>query len=327
VLASGKTVLRGGFGMTHDRTQGNLIFNTVFDNPAIVQTASVGSGDVSSLPTLQSSFGNGVLSNIVGASRDGKVPTVSSFSLGVQRDLGKGMMLDVAYVGTLSRHLVTSRDINAEPYGTLFSSAAQDPNCSIFSGSVPAVQPNLQPQYSAAGYDFNGWCAYGAANYENNYLVPYKGYGQISYLEFGGTANYNSLEVSLQRRFSRGLTFGAVYTYSKALTTAVDDQDSQDPFNPLLEALQWTWVAFLHHRQLPAKRRDAVHDRGTGRPEQRLFVPAGKHHGLRSVRSDSLLFLARPEWKSGAPSDWTSGPRDSRPFARRRNAKLGHVLV
>lgn len=241
MLGTGKTILRGGVGMTHDRTQGNLIFNTVFDNPAIVETASVGSGNVSSLPTLQSSFGNGVLSNIVGASRDGKVPTVYSFSLGVQHNLGKGTMLDVAYVGTLSRHLVTSRDINAEPYGTLFSAAAQDPNCSIFAGSVPAVQPNLQPQYSAAGYDFNGWCAYGAANYENNYLVPYKGYGQIAYLEFGGTANYNSLEVSLQRRFSRGLTFGAVYTYSKALTTAAGDQDTQDPFNPLLDYRAASW--------------------------------------------------------------------------------------
>ena len=241
VFSNNKTVLRGGFGMTHDRTQGNLIFNTVFTNPAIVQTATVGSGNVSELPTLQSSFGNGVLSNIVGAARDGKVPTVYSFSLGVQRELGASTTLDVAYVGTLSRHLVTSRDINAEPYGTLFSRAAQDPNCSIFNGTVPAVQPNLQPQYLAAGYDFNGWCAFGAANYTNAPLVPYKGYGQISYLEFNGTANYNSLQVSVQRRYGHGLTFGGVYTYSKALTTAIADQDSQDPFNPLLDYRAASW--------------------------------------------------------------------------------------
>jgi len=35
-----KTILRGGAGMMHDRTQGNLIFNTVFNNPAVVQTPS-----------------------------------------------------------------------------------------------------------------------------------------------------------------------------------------------------------------------------------------------------------------------------------------------
>ncbi len=241
LLGNHKTILRGGFGMMHDRTQGNLIFNTVFNNPALVQTASVGSGNIANLSTLQSSFGNGVLSNILGASKDGKVPTVYSFSLGVQRELGSGTTLDLAYVGTLSRHLVTSRDLNAEPYGTLFTRAAQDPNCSLFNGTVPAVQPGLQPQYAAAGYNFNGWCAYGAAAYTNAYLVPYKGYGQIAYLEFSGTSNYNSLQASLQRRFSKGLTFGAVYTWSKALATANSDQDTQDPFNPLLDYRATSW--------------------------------------------------------------------------------------
>jgi len=248
LLGNHKTILRGGFGMMHDRTQGNLIFNTVFNNPAVVKTASVGSGNIANLSTLQSSFGNGVLGNILGASRDGKVPTVYSFSLGVQRELGSGTTLDLAYVGTLSRHLVTSRDLNAEPYGTLFTRAVQNPNCvdnngdPVFPGGVvPTVQPGLQPQYAAAGYNFNGFCAYGAAAYTNAYLVPYKGYGQIAYLQFDGTSNYNSLQVSLQRRFSKGLTFGAVYTFSKALATANSDQDTQDPFKPLLDYRATSW--------------------------------------------------------------------------------------
>jgi hypothetical protein len=242
--------LRGGSGFWHDRTQGNLIFNTVFNNPALVQTASVGSGNIATLSTSQSSFGTGVLGNILGASKDGKVPTVYSFSLGVQRELGSGTTLDVAYVGTLSRHLVTSRDLNAEPYGTLFSRANQDPNCMdnsnpaqpVFPGGVvPAVQPGLQPQYAAAGYNFNGFCAYATNNYTNAPLVPYKGYGQIAYLQFDGTSNYNSLQASLQRRFSKGLTFGAVYTFSKALATANSDQDTQDTFNPLLDYRAAGW--------------------------------------------------------------------------------------
>jgi hypothetical protein len=66
LLGTHRSILRGGFGMTHDRTQGNLIFNTVFNNPAIVQTATVGSGNIADLPTLQSSFGNGVLGKCSG---------------------------------------------------------------------------------------------------------------------------------------------------------------------------------------------------------------------------------------------------------------------
>jgi hypothetical protein len=250
LLGNHKTILRGGIGMTHDRTQGNLIFNTVFDNPALVETASVGAGSIATLPTLQSSFGNGVLTNIVSADRNGKVPTIYSFSLGIQHEIGAGITLDTAYVGTISRHLVTAQDINAVPYGTAFLQSSQDPNCvdengiAVFPGGVvPAVQPNLQPQYAAAGYNFNGYCAFGFNNFATNsaFFEPYKGYGQIAYLGFGGTSNYNSLQVSLQKRFSKGLTFGVVYTWAKALATAGSDQDTQDPFNPHLDYRATPW--------------------------------------------------------------------------------------
>src|ERR1017187_1322759 len=225
-----KTVLRGGVGMMHDRTQGNLIFNPVFNNPAIVQSPQISQGQIADLPTLQGSSA-GVLGNVVGAQRGGKVPTVYSFSFGIQHEIARGTTLDIAYVGTLSRHLVTSHDINAIPYGTAFTRAAQDP-ANYAGGVVPAVEPNLNPIYSAAGLEFSGIYAYGHPASTNALLVPYKGYGQISYMKFDGTSNYNSLQASLQRRFSKGLTFGAVYTWSKSLTTANSDQDMQDPFSP-----------------------------------------------------------------------------------------------
>ena len=216
-----------------------------------------------------------------------------SFSLGVQQELVPGTTLDLAYVGSLSRHLVTSRDINAIPYGAAFKKANQNPNCvdsngnPVFPGGVvPDVQPGLQPQYAAAGYNFNGFCTYGFNNFTSAYLVPYKGYGQIPYLEFNGTSNYNSLQASLQRRFSKGLTFGAVYTWSKSLATANSDQDMQDTFQcrcSTTAAAGWDrthvfaanyvydlpnvtkhfggpkWLC-LHHRQLPVERHHAVHD-------------------------------------------------------------------
>ncbi len=237
-----KTVLRGGVGMMHDRVEGNLIFNTVFNNPAVVQTAQIAAGNVTDLPSLGVSFGPFVQAdkNIIGAARDGKVPTVYSFSFGVQHEIARGTTLDLAYVGTLSRHLITVRNINAIPYDYAFTAAAQDP-ANYAGGVVPAVEPNLPAIYSAAGFNYSGAYAYGHPSYTNAALVPYKGYGQITYLDWGGTSNYNSLQASLQRRFSKGLTVGAVYTWSKALTTSASDGDWQDPVNALIDYRAADW--------------------------------------------------------------------------------------
>jgi hypothetical protein len=236
-----KTILRGGFGMSHDRAEGNLIFNTVFNNPAIVQTPQVAANNLANLPSL-SGTSTSVQGdkNIIGADADGHVPTVYSFSIGLQNEIASGTTLDVAYVGSLGRHLITSRDVNSVPFGYAFTAAAQDPS-NYVGGVVPAVEPNLPSIYAAAGYNFSGAYALGHQSYTNAALVPYKGYGQIANLGWGGTSNYNSLQVSLQRRFAKGFTAGAVYTWSKALTTSASDADFQNPVNPLIDYRAADW--------------------------------------------------------------------------------------
>jgi Carboxypeptidase regulatory-like domain/TonB-dependent Receptor Plug Domain len=220
-----KTILRGGYGMMHDRIQGNLIFNPVFSNPRNVTTPTVRNGNLSNLAAATPDL-TYPLSGILGADPSGNVPTIHNFSLGIQRDLGWGTTIDVSYVGSLSRHLVTARDANAILYGTTFTQAAQDPS-KYPGGVVPATQAGLPTQYSDAGLNFNG-----ANALDPQFLVPFQGYNNISFYKFDGTSNYNSLQVSAQRRFSQGLTFGVAYTWSKSLTTANSDEDAQDPFNP-----------------------------------------------------------------------------------------------
>jgi hypothetical protein len=92
--------------MVYDRIQGNLIYNPVFENPPNASNPVFRNGNIQDIPNLLTSSGELGQPNVTGAARDGKVPTVYSFSLGVQREIGRGISLDVAYVGTLSRHLV-----------------------------------------------------------------------------------------------------------------------------------------------------------------------------------------------------------------------------
>jgi hypothetical protein len=56
------------------------------------------------------------------------------------------------------------------------------------------------------------------------------GYGDINMSQFGAMANYNALQISATRRVSR-LTFGANYTWSKALGTAGARTDVLHPTN------------------------------------------------------------------------------------------------
>jgi hypothetical protein len=55
-------------------------------------------------------------------------------------------------------------------------------------------------------------------------LKPFPQYRNINnILESQGTSDYNALQLKLDRRFSRGIQFGASYTFSKLLTDASED--------------------------------------------------------------------------------------------------------
>ena len=126
------------------------------------------------------------------------MPTVYSYSIGVQRDLGAGIVVDLAYVGTQSRNNPRQTDLNAIPYGAMFQRAAQDPT--RYGGVVPAVEPNLPAAHRDAGLPFSG-----ATPLNLDLLRPYPGYGAMRSGCFDSKARYNSLQAALQRRFSKEL--------------------------------------------------------------------------------------------------------------------------
>lgn len=59
-----------------------------------------------------------------------------------------------------------------------------------------------------------------------NAIRPFKGYSNITFIEFGASSNYHGLQTRLSRRFSDSLTFNLNYTWSKAIDDIDGDTDT-----------------------------------------------------------------------------------------------------
>jgi hypothetical protein len=226
VTGSHKTVVRGGFGISIDRYESGVTGFGASNPPIVLQ------------PTLQYGYlqdiqpgGGGILSplSVTAVTKNMSFPHIYSYSIGVQRNIGLGTVIDVSYVGSKSRDLPRKDNLNTPPYGITFKASSQDPT-KFAGGVIPATEAGLPAIYSNAGVSFSGANILGT-----DFLRPYQGYSDITNYAFDANADYNSLQVALNRRFSQGLTFGVAYTWSKTMTTISDDGTFTRLVNPSLD--------------------------------------------------------------------------------------------
>jgi len=202
IFESGKTVLRGMGGIYHSprlgggTTGGNLVSNTPFQSNVRI--------DFGNIDTLASQVSSALvrITSLKAVDPDFHTPTIYNFSIGIQQDIGFKTVMEVSYVGSLARHLGEQRNINGVPDGAKFLNLHPE-NRNPFS-SVTSNGPNL---VGALGDDF---------------LRRYQGYSDINMISYTGTSNYNSLQIQINRRYTRGFQYGVAYTWSKTLDYSKD---------------------------------------------------------------------------------------------------------
>jgi len=187
LFGDGKTAIRGGVGRFYAmRTFSGTIYGDIINPPSIFYPTSYYGNitDFSAVPGLLGPPSTNY------SNPHAKLPYSNSWSLGVQRAVAFNSVLSVAYVGSVSRHGPYSFNRNEVPYGAEF---------------LPENQNTTT-----------------ATPLPDDYFRPYPGYSSINDSEWGDNANYNSLQVTFNRRMSHGLAYGVAYTYAKAL----DDRKS-----------------------------------------------------------------------------------------------------
>ena len=200
----GKTVVRAGFGMYNElqdalgyRMDQNAPFNPVY-SIANLPVSQLPINPLGPVPSKALLIPGGVQPNL-------KMPTLLSYSLGIEQEITPNTSLTLRYVGSHGYHEFIGVDANepvpvicpASPCPAVYPANFPAPlaGTPVPAGSfyIPAGTPKANPTLA------NTWTWFSV-----------------------GDSYYNALQVDFNHRFSHGLSLRGVYTWSKAL----DDGDS-----------------------------------------------------------------------------------------------------
>jgi len=193
----------------------------------------------------------------------------AQYNFNIQRELARNVVLQLGYVGSQGHRLLASHDINAANPQTcldIIALANNNPNSvssygspgscgpfledNQFTVTLPAANGSLLPNgfhlpaggtIQAAGQTLN---FVGLRPYSTPSCNPLTGgpgngcpadgvpvFSNIFAEDTIAASAYNSLQASLEKRFSHGLQLQAAYTFSKSLDWASSFEETVNPFD------------------------------------------------------------------------------------------------
>ena len=215
-----KTVLRAMFGIYHTPRAGGGTTGDLTGNPPEQRTWTLNNNNITNLETLLAQLRENDLifpwGSVRGLEKETHTPEIYNFSVGFQREIGWGTVVEASYVGSRGRWLGEQRDINQIPDGARFV------NCTLAGQfNVPCRPENRDPFAALSATNITT----GALN--DDFLRPFRGYGDaINYVTFSGSSRYDSLQIQVNRRYAKGFQFGIAYTWGKATDYSSDDRET-----------------------------------------------------------------------------------------------------
>lgn len=200
------TVVKGGYGVfyipqvytnNNGYAPGYILTNSIPTQTATGATISL-SNPYPSIKTTPTGNANGLATNIGTTlsliDQNRRSPLYQSYSLAVEHEFPLGFALKVGYIGGHGRNLANSMNINQ----------LADNNYALGS----ALTTKVANPYAGVG----SWSTGTVARYQT--LLPFPQYQGITLAQSTGLSDYNGLAVKVQKRFNKGLTILASYTWS-----------------------------------------------------------------------------------------------------------------
>jgi len=209
LFGDGKTSLRAGYGLYYDQTELQVEQQTVFNNPAYVQVVTFNSPGSFANPGSNSS--SAPLS-AYGISTNWKTPYTQAYSIGIEQQFPDNTILEVAYAGNVSTHLIGQLDLNQPFPGEYIATGLFYTNNSSVCPTAPST-----PSCNVVTH---------ANTPLLNMIRPYRGYSTIIQDATIFTANYNALQATLNKSFGTHSRLSVNYTWSRGLTTNQNDTGS-----------------------------------------------------------------------------------------------------